>query len=137
EVYPSEKIDISVQIRGKNIANSKNKSEGAGFYVESYDEKGVFITGLYPKGYTGTFEWKQLEGKFVVPENAKSTTIGLYLRKGTVGESWFDDVSVVYSSKPQEASIQQAVSVQSNAKVYIDEEGYTIKNGKKIFPLGI
>src|SRR5690606_27891431 len=42
EVYPNEEIDISVQIKGKNISNSKNQSEGAGFYVESYDKNGTF-----------------------------------------------------------------------------------------------
>jgi len=145
EVVPGKKIEISAFIKGKNIVNSVRKDEGAAFYVESYDEKGAHIGGHYPKGFTGTFDWQQLKAQYSVPTNAKTVIIGLYLRRGAVGECWFDEVRVSYITEAPTSEVSQplastpktSLKVSSLAKVYIDENGFTVKNGKKIFPLGI
>lgn len=137
DVSPGEKIKVAVYLRGRDISNSRKPEEGASFYVQSYSATNEFLSGMFPRGLTGSFDWKELSGQFTVPENATSTTIGLYLRKGATGEVWFDDV-VVETLKGSENQTTTAMSrVVAESKVYIDTEGYTVKDGKRIFPLGI
>ncbi len=47
-----------------------------------------------PTPPAGTFDWQRIEGKFTVPPQTASVAVGLYLRSGTTGTAWFDDLAV-------------------------------------------
>ena len=91
DVEPGQYIRFSGWVKGKNIQNEK-KSQGAGIYMQSTDANGKYISGAFPSTPQGTFDWTPLNSEYLVPPNATEVAIGCYLRKGTTGEAWFDDM---------------------------------------------
>jgi hypothetical protein len=57
---------------------------GATICVEWGGAKG-YIGGAYPAGVKGTQSWTLVSGMFVVPADATSVTIDVYVRKGMIG----------------------------------------------------
>ncbi|MBH3122780.1 carbohydrate-binding protein CenC [Serratia ureilytica] len=216
QVKAGQTIAFGVWVRGDNL-RGKGDQPGAGVYVESYDAKGRHLAGNYPQGLLGSSGWQPVEGSFTVPAEATTTVLGLYMRKGTTGNAWFDDAyvcsqptapalyqmraggqsasSLIEVQQPQEVQVestlldsqrtavrqesrryhvaerqrvefslpanlaageyrlqQQVTDVASKhsrssempvsigeapPKVALDEQGYTLRQGKRFFPLGI
>ena len=57
---------------------------GATICVEWGGARG-YIGGAYPAGVKGTQSWTLVSGMFVVPADATSVTIDVYVRKGMIG----------------------------------------------------
>jgi len=93
DVKPGQVLDFSVWVKGKNVVGG-----GAGIFVQSTDTQGTHIAGTpyggFPQALNGTFGWTQISGEYLVPDNEGSTQVGVYLRKGSTGEAWFDNVQV-------------------------------------------
>lgn len=90
---PGEQLQMSVWVKGRDVASSK-ADKGAGIFLEARDANGKWIDGAYSRNLAGTFDWQRIEGKFSVPPQTASVMVGLYLRSGTVGTAWFDDLAV-------------------------------------------
>lgn len=101
---PGEVLHFSVWVKGAGIRQPTGQPptafDGAGIYLQSYDENGVYIDGVFPDCLLGTFDWQEVKGKAIIPPNAARVSIGLYLRKGSVGQVWFDDVTVRKEAPP-------------------------------------
>ena len=102
-VGPGETVYFSVWVKGKGVeasASDKN-TNGARIYIQSLDENGKFINGMYPASSgAGSFNWKQIGGVYTVPINAASVSIGLGMIKGVVGDVWFDEASLKVEGAP-------------------------------------
>ena len=62
--------------------------------MEYYDAAGQWLGGSYPSGQLGTFRWTQFKAEAKLPTQARRMIVGLYLRQGTTGTAWFDNVEV-------------------------------------------
>ncbi len=98
KVEPGQALNFSAWVKGQAIdgkeTGREDPSQGAGVYIESYDDKNNYISGNYPTSHKGTFDWQQVQGEYIVPTNAATTQVGLYFTKGMTGSAWFDDVQV-------------------------------------------
>lgn len=196
-VKPGQQLAFGSWVRGENL-KGKGDNQGAGVFIESYDDQGRFLAGSYPQGLLGTSGWQPVTGDFRVPPRAVKVVLGVYLRQGTTGSAWFDDVyacqqpvapelyqmrsangaasSLIEVVDPQQVQVdstlvddkntavkhdsrryrisgkQQVTDVASQRsqrsempisvgraqpKVALDAQGYTLKQGKRFFPLGI
>ena len=88
-VKPGQHLHFSVWAKGENLT-----AKGATLYVQSLDVNNKYINGSYPPGIPGTHEWRQVKDEFIVPDNAASTWVLLYLHRNATGTAWFDDVDV-------------------------------------------
>ena len=86
-------VRYSAWIKGENLTSANAKDKGASLYIEAYSN-GKYIFGSYGKNLSGTFDWTYVEGLWYLPDHATDFVAGLYLRKGTTGTVWFDDVKV-------------------------------------------
>lgn len=103
--YPGDLLNFGAWVKGEGV-QSALADKGASLFVEVTDKNGRWIWGSYPAGFSGDFDWKEVKGQYKVPDNAASFTIGLYMRRGTTGKAWFDDVYVnVQRAKPFEATL--------------------------------
>ncbi len=86
---------------GAMIRTAGVTGEGAGLYIEGY-AKDKYVGGAYIHGRKGDSDWRLLEGDFTPPVEfpEASYRLSLYLRKGAVGEAWFDDV-FLYENAPR------------------------------------
>jgi hypothetical protein len=103
KVDPGETVYFSVWVKGKGVdaSGSDKNTNGARIYIQSIDENGKFINGMYPASSgAGTYNWKQIGGVYTVPLNATSVSIGIGMIKGVVGEVWFDEVSAKVEGAP-------------------------------------
>lgn len=97
-------VRYSAWIKGENLRSANAKDKGASLYVEAYGN-GKYIFGSYGKNLSGTFDWTYVEGLWYLPDHATDFVIGLYLRKGTTGTVWFDDVKVQIEQTAFQASL--------------------------------
>lgn len=138
QVKGGEVLDFSVMLKGKNVrAQSDYVSKGAGIYLHAYDKNDKSLGGNNPPTFAGTFDWTLADGRFKVPQGATKVAVSLYMVKGTTGEVWFDDVVVRRANTKSLQAYRASNSVSKSTKVYIDDEGFTVKNGKRIFPYGV
>jgi len=104
QVVPCEagrQYQFSAWVRAKGV---EGKDSGATLCME-WSGKDGWIGGTYPSGVKGTTEFVCIEGITPpVPAEATRVSVTVYLRRGTTGEAWFDDVSVrEYWPPPMEA----------------------------------
>lgn len=90
------KYRFSAQIKGESLVSAPDaeSNRGAGIFLEWYDAAGNWLGGSYPECKLGNFDWTRLEGEGDLPLNAHKMILGLYLRKGTTGTAYFDDLNV-------------------------------------------
>jgi len=103
---PGALYTFSAQVKGKGLAAAQPGSNGAGIYLEYTDGEGNWLGGDYPTCQTGDFGWTRLGGRAPIPIGARRMTVGLYLRKGTTGTAWFDDVSVQAAAPPLQSFLR-------------------------------
>lgn len=103
---PGALYTFSAQVKGKGLAAAQPGSNGAGIYLEYTDGEGNWLGGDYPTCQTGDFGWTRLGGRDPIPIGARRMTVGLYLRKGTTGTAWFDDVSVQAAAPPLQSFLR-------------------------------
>ncbi|MBC7326636.1 hypothetical protein H5T87_00785 [bacterium] len=96
---PGKLYKVSVWVKGENIKGNP-ADQGAGFCIEWSDAEGKWLGGYYPSCISGTFNWTEISSLVRIPKEAKSVHITLYLRKGTTGTAWFDDVVVQRTAAP-------------------------------------
>ncbi len=97
--HPGKLYEVSLWIKGEDV-RGKPADQGAGFCVEWLDKEGKWMGGNYPSCITGTFGWRQLKTYVRIPKEASSVHIILYMRRGTTGTAWFDDVQVTRVATP-------------------------------------
>lgn len=148
-VKGGESFRFSAWVKGKDIKPSAFGKKGAGIYLHAYDENGKSLGGSNPPTPSGTFDWTKVEGLFEVPAEARRIAISLYLVQGNTGTAWFDDIIVEPFTFEQTIEVESSldkslVGIQSPAakvspseRIYLDSEGFTIKDGERIFPFGI
>lgn len=96
---PGKLYKVSVWVKGENIKGNP-ADQGAGFCIEWYDKEGKWLGGTYPSCIAGTFDWREISTYVRIPKEASSVNIILYMRRGTTGTAWFDDVEVVRALPP-------------------------------------
>lgn len=94
-VSPGDHLVFSAWIKVEKILDAN----GAGIYIESFDDEGKWVGGNKSTTITDKSDWKLIRAEYTVPQVAVTTRIGLYLRrhwrhKGATGIVWFDDVEV-------------------------------------------
>lgn len=153
-VKGGEVLSFSAWVKGENIQPASFGKKGAGIYLHAYDKDDRSLGGSNPPTPSGTFDWTPVEGVFEVPEKASRIAVSLYLVRGNTGTAWFDDIVVTPVSWKEVVTVQP--SLRSLAKkgeasklldvqarktasegVYLDDEGFTVKDGERIFPFGI
>jgi hypothetical protein len=89
---PGAAYSAKVWVKTKDIA----AGGGALICIESYDKKGGYIDGTYlDPGVQGTSNWTQLSTPvYRIPANAAKVYVALYIKKGSYGTAWFDDLEV-------------------------------------------
>jgi len=92
---PGEQYELRAKIRTNEI-RGRREDEGATICVEWQSSDGTYLGGAYPRGVTGTHrEWVEIRHVLgPIPSNAARANVVCYLRRGTVGEAWWDDVSI-------------------------------------------
>lgn len=90
-VKPGQAIDFGGWVKSRDVLGFA-QDQGASIYLQSFDRQGRFLEGSYPPGITGDSGWQPIGAVYTVPERAARTTLGVYLRKGTTGTAWFDDL---------------------------------------------
>lgn len=138
-VKGGELLEFSAWVKGKDIAPEKFGDKGAGIYLHAYDESDKSLGGSNPPTPSGTFDWTQVQGLFKVPTGAKKIAISLYIVKGNTGTVWFDDVLVKpYSGELRKGALNASFRKKAIQEgTYLDGEGFTVKDGERIFPFGI
>lgn len=100
-VKPNDIVRFSVWIKGESITHKDgDEAQGAGITVESVDAKGKVIGTASPRRLYGTFDWQKIGAEYLVHHRAARTYVSLYLRPGTTGKVWFDDVNVEIVKDP-------------------------------------
>lgn len=100
-VQPGQTIDFGTWVKGRNLQGFA-KDRGASVYLQSFDRQGRFLEGSYPPGIVGNSEWQPINAVYTVPQQATRVRLGVYLRRGTTGEAWFDDLyACVRPSQPE------------------------------------
>jgi hypothetical protein len=90
---PGTAYRVSAWIKTEGVEGPD--SGGATLALEWKDAEGHFLGGFYPKGLTGTRDWQMLNQTSPrSPSNVATVTVVCYVRKGSVGTAWFDDVCV-------------------------------------------
>lgn len=153
-VAGGESFRFSVWVKGQDIKPSAFGKKGAGIYLHAYDENDNSLGGSNPPTPSGTFDWTKVEGLFEVPAKARKIAISLYMVKGNTGTAWFDDIMVepfVYDqNSPVVSSLNNVApggqgpvseiakaQIRPPGSIYLDAEGFTIRDGERIFPFGI
>jgi len=124
------------------------QGEGAGICVEWKDEEGNWLGGVYPKCLSGTSEkWKPVGTIFKLPvevngKRVASAQLVLYMRRGTTGVVWFDDVQVremiepnlkamlidppyrgiIKAGEPQDIELELEVGSKGSLEIRLDRE---------------
>lgn len=96
---PGQTIHFSAWIKGQDVIH-RDRRYGASVFVQSYDKAGKYLGGSFPSGITGSFDWRQIKGLYIVPAEAEKIMIGVYLRRGAIGTAWFDSVSAQVEQQP-------------------------------------
>ncbi|MHB1000229.1 MAG: carbohydrate binding domain-containing protein [Armatimonadota bacterium] len=123
------KYEISAWIKTENVHGS------ASIALIYFDDKDKYLPGgYYPTGVTGTSDWTFVTGSSKkTPSNAKRAAFILFMKQGSTGTAWFDDVdakmvydfnfrtlitspvyrNTVYSSQPK--TLEIGVHAEGNA----------------------
>ncbi|MGA9618320.1 MAG: carbohydrate-binding protein CenC, partial [Serratia proteamaculans] len=156
-VKPGQQLAFGSWVRGENL-KGKGDNQGAGVFIESYDSQGRFLAGSYPQGLLGTSGWQPVTGDFRVPPRAVKVVLGVYLRQGTTGSAWFDDVyacqqpvapelyqmrsangaasSLIEVVDPQQVQVDSTLVDDKNTAVKHDSRRYRISGKQQVeFPL--
>lgn len=96
---PGKLYKVSLWVRGENVQGDP-ADQGAGFCIEWMDKEGKWMGGTYPDCLAGTFDWQKISTLVRIPKEAAAVNIVLYMRRGTTGTAWFDDVEVVRTTPP-------------------------------------
>ncbi|MCR1000880.1 carbohydrate-binding protein CenC [Serratia rubidaea] len=88
---PGQTIAFGAWLKGRGLQGPP-QDRGASVYIQSFDAQGRFLEGRYPAGIVGDSDWRPISARYRVPQRAARVTLGLYLRRGTTGTAWFDDV---------------------------------------------
>ena len=103
---PGATYTYSAQVKGQSLAPAQGDGNGAGIYLEYYDAQGSWLGGTYLACKSGDFDWTRLGGRIALPLGARRLAVGLYLRPGTTGTAWFDDVSVRADAPPLQSFLR-------------------------------
>ena len=103
---PGATYTYSAQVKGQGLAPAQGDGNGAGIYLEYSDDRGNWLGGTYPACRSGDFGWTRLGGRIALPLGARRLVVGLYLRNGTTGTAWFDDVSVQADAPPLQSFLR-------------------------------
>ena len=79
-------------VKGQNVVG--DTPVGASIFIDWADKDGKYLGGHYPAGLKGTFDWKLVEDRVVIPEEAVTVHFGCYLPRGNTGTVWFDTTCV-------------------------------------------
>ena len=95
KLIPGVRYRFSVWVKGKEVRSAEPSDKGAGICIEWMKADGTWLGGSYGSCKAGTFDWSQVvhEGG-PVPTAAGRAHVVLYMRRGTTGTAWFDDVRV-------------------------------------------
>lgn len=96
---PGKLYKVTVWVKGENVKGEPT-DQGAGFCIEWSDREGNWLGGSYPNCISGTFNWREISTYVRIPKEASSAHITLYMRRGTTGVAWFDDVEVLRVAPP-------------------------------------
>lgn len=100
-VQAGQLLYSSLWVKGKDIASttqpvSRFPAPGIKIDVEFRDNQGQTISTIThsrtPGGSQGTYNWEQVRGQGIVPENAVTALVCIYLDKDIMGSVWIDDV---------------------------------------------
>jgi len=94
------------QYRLRGWVKAEKTKGTVGWFIHVFGEKGEWPINRVLNAGDGTYDWRQVEFTFTVPENGRYATVGTVLY-GT-GTAWFDDVSLEPVGK-LEQSIQVSV----------------------------
>ncbi|MBL3523376.1 carbohydrate-binding protein CenC [Serratia plymuthica] len=133
-VKAGQQLAFGAWVRGENL-KGKGDNQGATVFVESYDDQGRFLAGSYPQGVLGTSGWQPVTGDFRVPARAVKVVLGVYLRRGTTGSAWFDDVyacrqpvaPALYQMRAGNSAASSLIEVVDPQQVQVDS---TLVDGK-------
>ncbi|HEJ9094091.1 TPA: carbohydrate-binding protein CenC [Serratia odorifera] len=143
-VQPGQTIDFGAWIRVHNVRGATGDN-GASVYLQSFDAQGRFLEGSYPRGVSGSADWQPIRARYTVPAQAARVTLGVYLRRYSSGEAWFDDLyACVRPPQPalyplgvgQNGNAQTLIEVASAQRVQVDSrlldrQGRTIKSSSQ------
>jgi len=86
-------IEISAMIRGRDIGQGRTVDELPQISLTFYDDNWAIIGRTFAGPYRGTFDWKRVTDKRVIPLKASKCIMHVGLLGGT-GEFDIDDVSI-------------------------------------------
>jgi hypothetical protein len=93
DLKPDTVYSVSVWIRTKEVVQKNEGGDWGGVCVE-FSKNGKWSGGVYPTHRGEFHEWRRVEFKFKSRGPEYASTVTFYLRKGALGEIWFDDLSV-------------------------------------------
>ena len=96
-LQPGARYHFSVWIKTEDVRG--DDVLGATFCVD-FLRDGKWLTGLYPRGLMGTTDWTLVAISGTVPPDANACSLTLYMRKGSTGKVWFDDVAITPLGRP-------------------------------------
>lgn len=136
-IEPGDVLEFSGWIKGENISTEDlNSEKGAAIFVQGYNKLGKYIKGEFSTSLTGTFDWTYVKGLYIVPDDVSSIKFGFFLRQKTYGSAWLDDLRITkLQNPPNILTKSNNMNSKNRGKVYIDERGFTVKNGTRFFPL--
>lgn len=94
DLSPGKRYAVVAWVKTQDVSG-----EGAGVCVEWKDGEGRWLGGVYPRCISGTNDWTPVGTIFTLPEEVSGhkvigAQVVLYMRRGTTGVVWFDDVQV-------------------------------------------
>lgn len=126
--------EFSGWMKGEDISTEDlNTEKGAAIFIQGYNSFGKYIKGEFSVSLTGSFDWQFVKGLYKVPKGVSNLKFGFFLRNQSFGSVWFDDLEVKKLDNSNVKLLNKPISTEKT--VYIDEDGFTIKNGKRFFPL--
>lgn len=97
-VRPGSRYTVRGWVKGENIKGGL----GAGYFLHIGPRDNETRAPQNKWGNYGTFDWKQIEFRGTVPEDADSMTFGTVLH-AEAGRAWFDDIEIKLEA-PEELS---------------------------------
>ncbi|MCS7254694.1 MAG: DUF4091 domain-containing protein [Armatimonadota bacterium] len=85
-LFPNRQYRLNGWVRAERTKGT------VGFFIHVFGEKGEWLINRVLNAGDGTYDWRQIEFTFTVPENGRYATVGTVLY-GT-GTAWFDDISL-------------------------------------------
>lgn len=149
KVKPGQTIAFGSWIKGRDLQGVTH-DQGASVYVQSFDRQGRFLEGNYPQGVVGSSDWQQISAVYTVPQRATRVTMGVYLRRGTTGIAWFDDLyACVQPEQPglyqwhdaRAGGISTLITVAQPQRVQLDSalltrQGIVVRSTRQYYQIG-